>query len=135
MSRPPRALLDTSVVIEPPTDLERYADTTSISTLTLAELAYGLHTPDAVVAAARQLRYEAIAALFEPIPYSATAARLYGALCAAVRDTGRNPRPRHLDLLIASVAADEGIPLLTRNPADFTGIHQAVRVIAVDPAP
>jgi len=126
-----RALLDTSVLIDPPTDLASYAEAIAISTITLAELAFGLHTGDPVVDAAREIRYQRIAAAFDPIPYTASAARLYGALCAAVRQTGRSPRPRRFDLLLASVAADEGIPLMTRNPADFDGIHAAVRVVAV----
>lgn len=129
-----RALLDTSVLIDPPLDLHRYATATVISTITLAELAYGLHTEDPVVAAARQARYARITELYEAIPYSATAARLYGALCAGVRDIGRNPRPRRMDLLIASVAADEEVPLLTRNPADFAGLHPTVRTIAISPS-
>jgi hypothetical protein len=33
--------------------------------------------------------------------------------------------------MIASVAAAERIPLLTRNPNDFMGIHSSVRVIDV----
>jgi len=131
LTRAARALIDTSVLIDPPTDLAAYAEATAISTITLAELAFGLHTGDPVVNAAREIRYQRIATTFDPIPFSASAARLYGALCAAIRQTGRSPRPRRFDLLIASVAADEDISLLTRNPTDFEGIHSAVRVIAV----
>jgi predicted nucleic acid-binding protein len=127
----PRALLDTSVVIEPPSNLSALARATAISTVTLAELAYGLHTDDPVESAARELRYQRILALFDAIPYSASAARMYGGLCAALRANGRDPRPRRFDLLLASVAADERIPLLTRNPKDFAGIHRSVQVIAV----
>jgi predicted nucleic acid-binding protein len=56
--------------------------------------------------ARRESVYQQILATYRPIPYSAEAARVYGALCAAVRLAGRNPRPRRLDLLIASVAAE-----------------------------
>lgn len=126
-----RALLDTSVVIDPPADLSRIVRVGAISTVTLAELAYGLHTDDPVLSAAREVRYQRVRALFEAIPYSAGAARVYGALCAAVRATGRSPRPRRFDLLLASVAADEGLPLVTRNPADFMGLHRTVEVVAV----
>jgi predicted nucleic acid-binding protein len=127
----PRALLDTSVVIDPPGDLARLTVSAAISTITLAELAYGLHTDDPVRSAAREVRYQRILSLFEPIPYSAGAARMYGGLCAAVRAHGRNPRPRRFDLLLASVAADEQIPLMTRNPKDFEGLHRSVQVIRV----
>lgn len=47
------------------------------------------------------------------------------------RMSSRSPRPRLFDLLVASVAADLCIPLLTRNPADFADIHEVVRVLAV----
>jgi predicted nucleic acid-binding protein len=126
-----RALLDTSVVIDPPADLDDYARSSSVSTITLAELAFGLHSADPVRNAAREARYQLIVQNLEPIPYSASAARLYGALCEAVRQSGRNPRPRRFDLMIASVAADERLPLITRNADDFQGIHPAVRVIAI----
>lgn len=129
----PRALLDTSVVIDPPANLNSLIHSGAISTVTLAELAYGLHTEDAVLSAAREVRYQRIVSLFDPIPYSAGAARMYGGLCAAVRASGRDPRPRRFDLLLASVAADERIPLLTRNPRDLAGLHPMVQVMAVSP--
>lgn len=133
MTPVPRALLDTSVVIEPPLDLAEFTRMGAISTVTLAELAFGLHTDDPLVSAAREIRYQRILSAFEAIPYSATAARMYGGLCAAVRASGRNPRPRRFDLLLASVAAAEALPLLTRDAADFAGLHPSVHVIAIPP--
>jgi predicted nucleic acid-binding protein len=127
----PRALLDTSVVIDPPGTIGEFAEAMAISTISLAELAFGLHTADPVESAVREARYQRIISQMEPIPYTASAARLFGALCAAVRTTGRNPRARRFDLMIASVAAAERIPLLTRNPDDFAGIHSSVHVIPV----
>ncbi|HET8616847.1 MAG TPA: PIN domain-containing protein [Actinomycetales bacterium] len=126
-----RALLDTSVVIDPPANLGSLTRHAAISTVTLAELAYGLHTVDPVRSAARQVRYDRILSVFDPIPYSASAARMYGGLCAVVRSDGRSPRPRRFDLLLASVAADERLPLLTRNPKDFAGLHPMIQVLAV----
>lgn len=131
MSAAARALLDTSVLVAPPPQLSDHAETAAVSVISLAELAFGLHTPDPVVNAAREERYRRILDTFDPLAYSAAAARLYGALCASVRNAGSSPRPRRFDLLIASVAAAEGIPLLTRNPADFHGIHAMVQVVAV----
>lgn len=129
----PRALLDTSIVIDPPHNLAELVREAAISTITLAELAYGLNTPDPMTNAERGLRYQRILNTFDPIPYSTSAAALYGALCAAVRSQGRSPKPRRFDLLLASVAAAEGIPLLTRNPDDFKGIDRSVRIVAVPP--
>lgn len=129
-----RALLDTSVVIDPPPDLGALTRTAAVSTVTLAELAYGLHTDDPVLSAAREVRYQRVRALFDAIPYSASSARLYGGLCAAVRASGRSPRPRRFDLLLASVAADEGIPLMTRNPGDFEDLHSSVEVVTLPSA-
>lgn len=135
MSRPDRhshVLLDTSVVIDYPVQaVASHAAAVSITTISLAELAYGLHTADPLVNTAREQRYHWILATFEPIPFDTDAARAYGALCASVRIAGRNPRPRRFDLLIAAVAVTNNLPLLTRNAADFTGMHQALVVIAV----
>ena len=127
-----RVLLDTSVVIDyPAAAVAAHAEAAAISTITLAELAYGLHTADPLRNAAREQRYHWIAEAFEPIPFGAGSARIYGALCANVRSVGRDPKPRRFDLLIAAVAVDLGIPLITRNENDFRGIHSALSVIAV----
>jgi predicted nucleic acid-binding protein len=126
-----RALLDTSVVIDFPADVvASHATTAAVSTITLAELAYGLHTGDPLIDASREQRYHWILATFDPIPFDARAARVYGALCAQVRAGGRDPKPRRFDLLIASAAVSLGVPLITRNQADFRGIHDALHIIA-----
>jgi predicted nucleic acid-binding protein len=70
-----RALLDTSVVIDCPADLvAAHAATAVVSTITLAELAYGLHTSDPLVNVARKRRYQWINNTFDPIPFDADAA-------------------------------------------------------------
>jgi predicted nucleic acid-binding protein len=124
------ALLDTSCVIDFPDQLEKLAEAAAVSTLTIAELAYGIHHDDPLVAAAREARYRDVLNDFDPIPYSARAAHLYGAIAASVRRSGRNPRPRRIDLMLASVAAELGAVLLTRNPTDFAGVGDIVQVIA-----
>lgn len=127
-----RVLLDTSVVIDFPADaVAAHAATAAVSTITLAELSYGLHTDDPLVNAAREQRYHWIVNTFAPIPFDATAARVYGALCANVRAIGRSPKPRRFDLLIAAVAVAVGVPLITRNEADFLRVHRALEIIAV----
>jgi predicted nucleic acid-binding protein len=127
-----RALLDKSVVIDYPANaVAAHASSAAVSTITLAELSYGLHTADPLLNAAREQRYHWITDNFDPIPFDTCAARVYGALCAAVRAVGRDPKPRRFDLLIAAVAVSLGIPLITRNEADFTGIHDRLTIIAV----
>lgn len=126
------ALLDTSVVIEYPAKLvAARTATAAVSTITLAELAYGLHTLDPLVNAAREQRYHWISNTFDPIPFDGNAARTYGALCASVRATGRDSKPRRFDLLIAAVAVALRIPLITRNENDFRGIHSSLTLVAV----
>lgn len=125
------ALLDTSCVIEFPDQMEQLAEAAAVSTLTIAELAYGIHHDDPVIAATREARYRDVLNEFDPVPYSARAAHLYGALATAVRRSGRNPRPRRIDLMLASVAAELRAVLLTRNPDDFVGFADIVQVIAV----
>ena len=127
-----RALLDTSVVIDFPADaVGALAATAAVSTITLAELAYGLHTDDPLLNTAREQRYHWITSTFAPIPFDTSAARVYGALCASVRAIGRDPRPRRFDLLIAAVAIALRIPLITRNETDFRGIHSSLNIIVV----
>lgn len=127
-----RILLDTSVVIDYPAEtVSQHAEAAAVSTITLAELSYGLHTVDPLVNAAREQRYQWIIATFDPISFGAEAARTHGALCASVRIAGRDPKPRRFDLLVAAVAVAAGLPLLTRNPADFRGIHDALDVVSI----
>jgi len=127
-----RVLLDTSVVIDfPARAVGEHAATAAVSTITLAELAFGLHTADPVLNAAREQRYHWIANSFDPIPFDKFAARIYGALCANVRAIGREPKPRRFDLLIAAVAVALGVPLITRNAADFGGIHDQLQIVAI----
>jgi predicted nucleic acid-binding protein len=126
-----RVLLDTSVVIDFPVDaVGSLAASAAVSTITLAELAYGLHTDDPLLNTAREQRYHWITSTFAPIPFDTSAARVYGALCASVRAIGRDPRPRRFDLLIAAVAVALRIPLVTRNETDFRGIHSSLNIIA-----
>ncbi|MDR3418728.1 MAG: type II toxin-antitoxin system VapC family toxin [Nevskia sp.] len=49
-------------------------------------------------------------------------AAAFGVLAAAVKQSGRSPRPRYNDLWIAAQAIEHGYALLTLNPADFAGL-------------
>src|SRR6478752_1633472 len=66
---------------------------------------------------------------FDPVPFDAEAARVYGRVTAAVVAAGRKPRRRALDLMIASIAIAEDLPLYTTNPDDFIGLEQLLTVV------
>ena len=126
-----RGLLDTSVVIDlPGIDPSRLPAESAISTLTLAELAAGPHaTRDPSERARRQQRLQWAEATFDPLPFDLGAARTFGVVFAAVQTSGRRGRRRVVDLLIASVAAANGLPLYTRNADDLRGLARVVQVI------
>lgn len=120
-----RGLLDTSAVIQ----LGQVADPASlpddcvISAITLAELTVGPQLAGSEVErAARQAHLQQAEADFEVLVFDAAAARAFGSVSASLRSAGRKPQARAFDALIAAAAIAEGLPLFTRNPADFTGI-------------
>jgi predicted nucleic acid-binding protein len=65
------------------------------------------------------------------LPLDIEAARAYGRVYAAVVAHGRNPRRRVADLLIAAVAVADGLPLVTRNAANFAGLSDLLTVIEI----
>ena len=65
------------------------------------------------------------------LPFGVATARAYGLVHAAVVERGRQPRHRFADLLIASIAVAEQLPLLTRNADDFLGLDQLISVVVV----
>ena len=126
-------LLDTSVIIDlHRVDAESLPVEAAISAVTLAELTAGpLATDDPVERAARQLRLQRTEAAFAPLPFDAECARRYASVFAAVTAAGRKPRRRFADLLIASVALANALPLFTANPDDFVGLEGLVAVVGV----
>ena len=133
MAEPTRGLLDTSVVVDHDLiDPAMLPDESAIAALTLAELAAGPHaTSDEQERARRQDRLQWAAATWDALPFNTEAARTYGRVFAATRAAGRCSRTRLADLLIAATAAANGLPLYTRNLADFAGLEQIVTVIAI----
>lgn len=133
MAEPGRGLLDTSVVIDlDRIDPMRLPDESAIAAVTLAELAAGPHAAnDEEERARRQDRLQWAASTWDALPFDSEAARVYGRVFAALRAAGRTPRTRLADLLIASTAAANGLPLYTRNPSDFIGLDRLVTVIAL----
>jgi hypothetical protein len=141
--RPAQGLLDTNIVI-----LRRWLDPTelpdemAISAITLAELSAGPHEVSGNDEqnvydehAERASRLETLQRAeneFDPIPFDAEAARIYGRVAAAVIGAGRKPRRRLADLMIASIAIAEGLPLFTTNPKDFSGLDSLLMVVPVN---
>jgi predicted nucleic acid-binding protein len=140
---PPRqGMLDTNVVIlRAWIDPAELPDEMAISAITLAELSAGPHQVrrndeqdkyDEHAERARRLEIlQRVENEFDPVPFDAEAARIFGRVTAAIITAGRKPRGRVIDLMIASTAIAEGLPLYTTNPGDFTGLDTLVRVMPV----
>ncbi|MCX6398629.1 MAG: type II toxin-antitoxin system VapC family toxin [Propionibacteriales bacterium] len=135
-----RGLIDTNIVIlrhriEP----AELPDEMAISAVTLAELSAGVHLvretgPGAGVERARRTAIlQRAEHEFDPLPFDAEAARVFGRINAAVVAMGLTPRRRVADLMIASVAASNGLPLYTTNPDDFAGLEGITTVVVVRP--
>jgi len=131
-----QGLLDTNIMI-----LRRWIDPgelpaeMAITSITLAELSAGPHQVrggyDEHVERARRMDIlQRAENEFDPIPFDAEAARIYGRICAAVV-AGRTPRRRVADLMIASIAVAEELPLFTTNPDDFRGLEDLLAVVPV----
>lgn len=133
MTGPSRGLLDTSVVIDHDiVEPSRLPEESAIAAITLAELAAGPHaTDDREERARRQDRLQWAASTWDPLPFDAEAARIYGRMFATLKASGRTARSRLADLLIASTAAANQLAIYTRNPKDFAGLEKIVKVVAV----
>lgn len=130
-ARPPRGLIDTSVVIDlARIDRDTLAEELAISAVTLAELAAGPHaTDDPAERARRQDRLQRVEATFDPLPLDAAVARAFGRVYAAVAASGRKAGGRRaLDLLIAATAVAADLPIYTRNADDFNGLDGLLAV-------
>lgn len=107
-----------------------------ISAVSLAELSAGVHSAEGAAERSRRiLRLQRTEAAFSPLPFNAEAARQYGVIAAEVIKSGRKPRQRIADLMIASIAAANRLPLFTTNPADFRGLESVVTVVGLPVPP
>ncbi len=130
MDQAVRAILDTSVVIA--TDVEPLDRELAISAITLAELHFGiLVAQEQKVRAERLRRLLVVQRKFDALPVDDAVAASYGQVAAAVVDTGRQPRARSMELLIAATAHALSARLYTRNADDFDGLGDLVDVVAV----
>jgi predicted nucleic acid-binding protein len=128
-----RGLLDTSVLVDHHRiDPAKLPQESAIAAITLAELTAGPHaTQDDAERARRQDRLLWVASTWDPLPFDAAAARAYGLLFAANRRAGRSGRTRVADLMIASTAIANDLPVYTRNIADFAGLEDLLQVHAI----
>jgi predicted nucleic acid-binding protein len=127
-------MLDTSVVLDVDViEEDVLPDACSIATITLAELSAGLHTvTDSVQRAARQEVLQYVENTFQSVPFDSEAARAYGRVYVAVLAAGRKPRGgRAVDFFIAATALSRGLPIYTRNPADFLILSSLMEIVAV----
>ena len=125
-----KAVLDTSVLIA--TDVPTLEGQLAISAASLAELHFGvLVAADRAIRAERLRRLSALQRKFDALPVDDEVATSYGQLAAAVVGTGRQPRSRVMDLLIAATAHAHGARLYTRNAADLVGLEHLIEIVAV----
>ena len=121
-------VLDTSVVLA--TGVPPLPGELAISAATLAELHFGVLVASIPAIRAERLRRLALVERsFEPLPVDAAVARSYGLLAAAVAGSGRQPRSRIMDLLIAATAHAHGARLYTRQAADLRGLENMLEVV------
>lgn len=125
-----RAILDTSVLIA--NDVPALEGELAISAAALAELHFGvLVTSDAAIRAERLRRLTFFERTFTALPVDEAVAASYGQLAAAAVATGRQPRSRVIDLLIAATAHAHSARLYTRNAKDLAGVEQLIESVAV----
>ena len=92
------------------------------SAISIGELSFGVHAcTDATERALRAafLRQVESRPILEVSRHTAAA---FGLLAAAVKQSGRSPRPRYNDLWIAAQAIEHGHILLTLNTGDFADL-------------
>lgn len=143
---PGQGMLDTNILIlRRRIDPAELPDEMAISAITLAELSAGPHEVrsnddqdqyEEHAERARRLEIlQRAESEFDPVPFDAEAARIYGRVTAAVIAAGRRPRRRVADLMIASTAIAEDLPLFTTNPGDYIGLGSLIRVFPVTRPP
>jgi predicted nucleic acid-binding protein len=128
-----QGLLDTNILIlRAGIDPDELPDEMMISAITTAELSVGVLVTNGPQELAHRMKIlQTVEAEFDPLPFDDTAAREYGQLWTAVVTSGRKPRPRTADLMIACVAIANRLPLYTCNPKDFKSLDHLLTVVPV----
>lgn len=133
LSRAALGLLDTNTLVLLPRlqDPSLLPHEPVISAITLAELSVGPLVADSDLEREnRQSVLQQAEADFDPLPFDAAAARVFGRVAASLRRAGRKPAARSYDAMIAAIALANDLPLFTCNPNDFAGID-GLQVVAI----
>ena len=104
------------------------------SVISLGELSFGVQScadPTERAVRAAYLRQVETRPTLAVSPQTAAA---FGLLAAAVKESGRSPRPRYNDLWIAAQAIEHGYVLLTLNASDFAGLP-GLKLVTLQPLP
>ena len=102
------------------------------SAISIGELSFGVHScTDATVRSMRSAYLRQVES--RPVlDVSMHTAAAFGLLAAAVKQSGRSPRPRYNDLWIAAQAIEHGYVLLTLNAGDFVDLP-GLRIATLSP--
>ncbi len=121
--RPMAVLIDTSVLI----DVERRGTTLddaiseqgrAISVITMSELLHGVHrAAEDKVRVHREAFVERLLAAVEPLPVTASIARVHSRIWAGLASAGERISPH--DMWIAATALSHGMGVATANARDF----------------
>lgn len=129
---PSVGLLDTSTVIDfSEIDRDHLPTISSVCIITMAELHAGPHSTRGDVeeeVRRRQRVMWAQQAFPDPLPFDRNAAAVYGSANLLHIAAGREPRRFIADLMIASIAIANRLPLYTRNPKDFEPLRSLLDV-------
>lgn len=112
------ALLDTSVVIEPPGEGVPLPQECAIASMTIAELHMGvLVAPSTQESEERVALLAEVEARFAPLPFDTRAARMLGRYMAEAkrRRSRTGERLKVRDAIIAATAQANGLTVLTRD--------------------
>ena len=128
-----RAILDTSVLLA---DARARPDLRGIegrvSSVSYGEMNFGVAMAKTVEGRASRLaRIQRITAVYgSGVPFDDLVAASFGFLFGVSHRAGQCSRTRVADLMIAATAHHLGVPLITRNAADFATISNHVQVVA-----
>lgn len=119
----------TSAVIDAAGELPVYT-----SALSIGELSFGVHACTDATERAMRAAYLRQVESRPVLNMSKHTAAAFGLLAAAVKQSGRSPRPRYNDLWIAAQAIEHGCVLLTLNTGDFAHLP-GLRISTLAPKP